>query len=278
MHDMPGQWMARQHQAGYRLCLILEGNSPEREPMLAARGLAHYRSLYAQTPAAELAMSGPVLLLLDRLNEPALLNLLQAPETNWGWLGSLPNDDLEAMTRHWRDRLWVGPIGEQALYRFHDNRTFARALAYLPPNHWPAFLGPLISVCYWYEGYWHSGDNCVPGEYAVPDPAPWLATPNPNAGAILHANILRYLLAEHSEHLAALAEFQDPRVWLNQVLEQARAWQWRGAEQLEFLVVRRLEEATCSSVIQWQPMAGEAPGAHFERVVAQWEMTRGQDE
>ena len=278
MQNLPNQWMARQHQAGHRLCLILEGNNEAREPLLAARGVSHYRSLYAETAVAELATAGPVILLLEQLNEPELLALLQTPEANWGWLGSLPSDDLEAVTRHWRDRLLVGLEGEQALYRFHDNRTLARALAYLEPDHWPIFLGPLISVCYWHDDHWRSDDNPAPGEYPIPDPAPWLNTPNPNSGAILHANILRYLLAEHSEDLAALVEFQDPRVWLNQILEQARAWQWRGAKQLEFLVVRRLEEATRSSVIRWQSMAGETPEAHFERVVAQWASARGKDE
>ena len=105
----------------------------------------------------------------------------------------------------------------------------------------------------------------------MPVPAPWLNTPNPQAEVILHANILRYLLTEHSEKLAGLVEFQDPRVWLAQVLEQARAWQWRGPQQLEFLVVRRLEEATQGSTMGWQPIAGEAPTEHFERVLREWQ-------
>lgn len=270
MQNLPGQWMALQQQAGRRLCLILEGSNEAREAMLATRGLTHYRSLYAETRLAELGRAGPIILLLEQLSEPALLNLLQAPGTNWGWLGSLPSDDLEPVTRHWRDRLLVGMQGEQALYRFHDNRTLARALAYLTPDQWPAFLGPLISVCYWHEDRWCCDDNPAPGEHAVPAPAPWLAASNPNTGAILHANILRYLLAEHSEDLAALAERQDPKAWLTHVLEQARAWQWRRPEQLEFLVVRRLAEATRSSVIRWAPTVGETPEKHFERVVAQW--------
>ena len=278
MPNIPGQWMARQQQAGHRVCLILEGSNGTCESLLAVRGLEQYRSLYAETRVAEWAMAGPVILLLESLSEPALHNLLQAPETNWGWLGSLATDDLEPATRHWRDRLLVGAQGEQSLYRFHDNRTLARALAYMSPNNWPAFLGPFVSVCYWHDGCWRCDENPAPGEYTVPDPAPWLDTPNPNAGAILHANVLRYLLAEHSEDLAALMEFQNPRTWLTQVLEQARAWQWHGPEQLEFLVVRRLAEATRSSDIRWPPRVGEAPAEHFERVVAQWETTRVKDE
>jgi hypothetical protein len=277
MPEMPGQWMARQQQAGRRLCLILEGCDEVRPLMLAVRTLAQYRGLYAETALAELETNGPVLLLLDQLSEPALLDLLQRPETNWGWLGSLPSEDLASVAQHWRDRLLVGAHGDQALYRFHDNRTLARALDHLPAEHWPVFLGPLISVCYWHDDRWQCGDNPAPGEYPVPAPAPWLSTPNPNASVILHANILRYLLAEHSEGLAALVEFQEPKIWLTQVLEQARDWQWSQPVQLEFLVVRRLEEATRSSVIRWQPKVGETPWDHFERVVEQWRVVGGNE-
>lgn len=270
MQSFPRHWMARQQQAGRRLCLILEGSDDARPLLLAARTLAQSRSLYAETALAEWATSGPVLLLLEQVSEPALLGLLQRPETHWGWLGSLPDDDLTRVTRHWRERLLVGPQGAQALYRFHDNRTLARALEHVAVEHWPVVLGPLVSVCYWHDGRWQSGDNPDPGEYPVPDPAPWLNTPNPNASGILQANILRYLLAEHSEDLAALVEFQAPKIWLAQVLEQARLWQWYQPQQLEFLVVRRLQEATRGSAIRWQPRRGETPVEHFERAVEQW--------
>ncbi|UII73410.1 DUF4123 domain-containing protein [Pseudomonas sp. HN11] len=278
MPNMPEQWMAQQQHAGRRLCLILEGQNDACQPLLAIRDLAEYRSLYAETALAELAAQGPVILLLEQLSEPALLGLLQLPEANWGWLGSLPSEDLAAVTRHWRERLLVGPQGAQSMYRFHDNRTLARALAYLCPDHWPVYLGPLISVCYWHEDRWHTGDNPAPGEYPLPDPAPWLSTPNPNGEAILHANILRYLLAEHSEDLIALVEFQDPRIWLDHVLKKARGWQWQAPDQLEFLVVRQLEEVTRSSVIRWQPVIGETPREHFDRVVEQWRLAEAKDE
>ena len=278
MDSLPIRWMAQQQQSGYPLCLMLEGSNEARQPLLAGRDQSQYCNLYSETAAAQLASSGPAILLLEKMSEPALVGLLQNPESNWGWLGSLPAADLSDVTRHWRERLLVGPKGQQALYRIHDNRTLARALAYLPKEHWPSYLGPLIGVCYWHEGRWCHHQNPAPGDYPVPDPAPWLGTPNPQAQAILHANILRYLLAEHSEDLAALVEFQDPKVWLAQVLEQARTWQWRGPEQLEFLVVRRLEEATRSSVVRWQPRIGEAPGEHFERVVEQWRREEGKSE
>ena len=278
MESLPGRWMARQQQAGRRLCLILAGNNDACGPLLAARNLSQYGRLYAETAVAELATVGPVILLLEHVDEPALVELLQHPQANWGWLGSLPDDDLAGVVQHWRERLLVGPTGSQALYRVYDNRTLARALAHLPINQWPVFLGPLINAYYWHEDRWCEGENPAPGAYPVPVPAPWLHTPNPQADAILHANILRFLLTEHSEGLAALVEFQDPRIWLAQVLEQARAWRWRGPPQLEFLVVRRLEEATQSSVIEWQPLHEEAPGDHFQRVSEQWHTLRSQHE
>lgn len=278
MDNFAHQWIARQQQAGHRLCLMLEGGNAARVPMMAARSVLEYSSVYAQTAVADLASTGPVILLLEQMDEPALRDLLNTPEANWGWLASIPGADLASVTRHWRDRLLRGSPGHQALYRFHDNRTLSRVLAYLLPAQWPALLGPMFSVCYWHDDRWHSADNPAPGEYPVPDPAPWLNAPNPNAGTILHANILRYLLAEHSEDLVALVEFQDPRIWLSQVLEQARAWQWNRPEQLEFLVVRRLEETTRGSVMRWQPMGGETSADHFERVVQQWRLAGGEDD
>jgi hypothetical protein len=277
MSSMPGQWVAEQQQAGRRLCLILEGDHTAHQPLLSVRSLLQYRRVYAETTVAQLAQTGPVIMLLEHMDEPALLNLLQTPETNWGWLGSLPDEDLVCVTAHWRERLLIGPKGAQALYRFHDNRTLARALDHLPVDDWPAFLGPLISLCYWHEGGWRCRDNPAPGDYPVPDPAPWLNTPNPNIRAVLHANILRYLLAEHSEDLAALVEFHDPKDWLSQVLEQARAWQWDRPQQLEFLVVRRLAETIRSSVFQWSPRVGETPVEHFDRMVNQWRLMEQQD-
>lgn len=108
MENAPGQWMAEQQQAGRRLCLVLQGESDARGVLLATRTVPEYRSLYGETVASEMAADGPMLLLLDHVNEPGLVGLLQNPQRNWGWLGSLPGDDLSGVTRHWRDRLVVG--------------------------------------------------------------------------------------------------------------------------------------------------------------------------
>jgi len=275
MEVTPGHWMAQQQQAGRWLCLVLEGDSEARHSLLATRTVSQYCSLYRGTTVEELAANGPLILLLDHASEPELLGLLQQPELNWGWLGSLPDGDLSSVTRHWRERLLMGAAGSQALYRFHDNRTFARALAYLPTQEWPAFLGPLISICYWHGERWNCANNPAPGEYPVPDPTPWLDVPNPQATAILQANILRYLLAEYSEDLCRLVEYQDPKAWLAQVLQQARVWHWEAPEQLAFLVVQRLLEASGEAFIHWQPVSGELAVDHFQRVVEQWRQAQG---
>ncbi|MBT2375295.1 DUF4123 domain-containing protein [Pseudomonas fluorescens] len=275
MEVTPGHWMAQQQQAGRWLCLMLEGDSEACHSLLATRTVSQYCNLYSGTVMGDLAANGPLILLLDHASEPELVRLLQQPELNWGWLGSLPDEDLSSVIRHWRERLLVGPAGSQALYRFHDNRTFARALAHLPTQEWPAMLGPLISVCYWHDQRWNCGNNPAPGEHTVPDPAPWLDVPNPQSGAILQSNILRYLLAEHSEDLCRLAEYQDPKIWLAQVLEQARDWQWEAPEQLEFLVVQRLLETSGEAVIQWQPVPGELAADHFQRMLEQRRRAQG---
>lgn len=125
----PGQWMAQQQQAGRRLCLVLEGSSDARLSLIASRNLAQCLSVYGGSAVAALAAAGPVILLVEQLGEPALVSLLEQPQANWGWLGSLPDTDLGGVIEHWHARMLVGPPGKQALYRFHDNRTLARALA-----------------------------------------------------------------------------------------------------------------------------------------------------
>lgn len=175
----PGQWMTQQQQAGRRLCLILEGNSNARQPLMAPRNLGQCCSLYGGSAVAALAADGPVILLVEQFDEPALVGLLEHPEMNWGWLGSLPDADLGDVIEHWQARMLVGPPGNQALYRFHDNRTLGRALTSVPVAQWPAYLGPLISVCYWHEEQWCCANNPAPGKYPIPDPLLGSTSPTP---------------------------------------------------------------------------------------------------
>ena len=71
MDNLAHHWMARQQQAGRRLCLMLEGASQACQSLLAVRSVSQYRSLFVQPSLAELAATGPVVLLLDRVGEPA---------------------------------------------------------------------------------------------------------------------------------------------------------------------------------------------------------------
>lgn len=77
-------WMAQQQQSGHPLCLMLDGNHEARQRLMANRAPSHYCNLYSETAAAELANTGPLILLLEQLNEPALADLLLHPESNWG--------------------------------------------------------------------------------------------------------------------------------------------------------------------------------------------------
>lgn len=229
----PGQWMTQQQQAGRRLCLILEGNSNARQPLMAPRNLGQCCSLYGGSAVAALAADGPVILLVEQFDEPALVGLLEHPEMNWGWLGSLPDADLGDVIEHWQARMLVGPPGNQALYRFHDNRTLGRALTSVPVAQWPAYLGPLISVCYWHEEQWCCANNPAPGKYPIPDPLLGSTSPTPGLGHF--AGEYPALPAGRTQRKpCGVGRVPGSRGWLAQVLDEARSWQWYGALQLEF--------------------------------------------
>ncbi len=128
---------------------------------MAGRNLAQYCSLYGETAVAELAAAGPVILLLEQVNEPALRSICSIQRrTGAGWAAC------PAATVRSGPTLARSPGGRRdgspGLYRFDDNRTLACALARLPNAQWPAFLGPLVSVCYWHAGHWCQSENPMP--------------------------------------------------------------------------------------------------------------------
>lgn len=270
MATSPRQWMADQLQLGHSLCLILdsEGELDARNALLNTRGLEQCRSVYSETQVAGLANSGPFFFIIDNPDDKCLKELLEAPERNWGWFASLRQGELPAFTRHWRERLIIGMRPNQALYRFHDNRVLSRALAHIPEEARPEYLGPAISVCYWQGAGWETTDNPAPDEYPVPDEPSWLSVPLPARQSmdILHTNLYRYLWAEHSDDLVRLGQHQDPGAWLAEQLSQARQWGWLAPEQVHFLILQRLKETELPVIKSWLPYAGETSQAHFERI------------
>ena len=266
----PWKWIEEQHRQGRELCLILDslGEMETRQTLLNGRACDRYVSVYDQTSVARLANAGPYLILLSRADTEALSGLLGAPERNWGWLASIAQGDLPALLEHWRQRFLLGSRPNQALYRFHDNRVLARALAFMPQEARPGYLGPAVSVCYWHETHWEVVSNPAPGKRPVPDEPAWLNVPALPLQAIeiLHANVYRYLWAEHSDEMLALSQLQDPDEWLTEQLAQARHWAWTTPEQVHFLVLQRLTTWERPVIKNWSPRAEETPAMHFERL------------
>jgi hypothetical protein len=270
MNNLPVQWMAEQSQRGRHLCLILDSTAVPgiHQALLHQLTHEHYRSVYRETAVAALSVGGPFIFSIDSLNPSSLNELFEGQTRDWGWLASIENHSIAILVKHWRERLLIGKRPQQALYRFHDNRVLARALAHLPESAYPEYLGPVISACFWQGEQWATVDNPASGEYPVPDAAQWLATPAPvnQERAILLVNVGQYLLAEHSEDLARLPEALSPRAWLIAQLDLAQRWGWQTPEQLHFLVVERLRETHTPGIKNWEPRPGEHAQAHFERL------------
>ncbi|MPR04660.1 DUF4123 domain-containing protein [Pseudomonas sp. MAFF 212408] len=276
----PRQWMIEQRHLGYRLCLILdsEGEHETRQALIGAQNADHYCSVYSETPVAELASAGPFVFLIDNPDDRRLNALLDAPERNWGWLASVPPEaGLNALAKHWRDRLIVGARPYQALYRFHDNRVLTRALAHLTGGAVAGYLGPIASVCYWQGEHWLTLNNCAPGNHPVPERPAWCEVPveSDQFARISQINARRYLLAEHLDAYARIAEQQDPDLWLSTQLELAEAWGWRSPEQVEFLLVQSLKATNGTLAERWQGRASETPVTHFERIYQEVQFWQG---
>ena len=266
----PRQWMTEQLRLGHTLCLILdsEGELVARQALLSPHDLERYSCVYNQTPVSDLANAGPFIFLIDSPGDARIKPLLDAPERNWGWLASIGNGDLPALTRHWRERLITGTRPHQALYRFHDNRVLNRALAHITEEARPEYLGPAISVCYWQGTQWEVTHNPAPGEYPLPADPAWLSVPvsADRAMGILRSTVYRYLWEDHSDDLIRLSQRQDPATWLAEQLSHAQQWGWTAPEQLRFLIIRKLTEAEAPIINNWAPHEGETPQAHYERL------------
>ncbi|WP_166217894.1 DUF4123 domain-containing protein [Pseudomonas atagonensis] len=269
MTDAPVQrWLIKQHCAERLLCLVLDSQNERdmRQRWLKSSRYDQYASVYSETAVAELADTGPFVFTFDQPDDRRLDALLDRPDSHWGWLASLGKGELKTWTRHWQERLIIGNRPHQALYRFHDNRVLSRALAHLPVEALPAYLGPAISVCCWQGSHWQMTDNPAPGNYPVPDAPPWLKLPMPDEPAmdIRLANAHRFLLAEHVQAYAELACSQDPNIWLREQLALAETWGWLAPERLEFLLIESLH--TPDLAPHWQPHPDETPDEHFDRV------------
>lgn len=275
------QWLHEQTRQERHLYLVLDsdGQLEERDALASDLGPGRYRNLYAGTPAASLAGIAPYLFQLVTTGHAVLQALLDTPERHWGWLASAASADLNSLTIHWQQRLVTGERPDQALYRFHDNRVLARALAHLEPDQRPDYLGLMASVCYWQDGQWLVTDNPKPSVHQVPINPAWCHVPPPDAllERIQFDNTRRYLVSHYTDALLKLAHHQDIDAWLRSQLELARRWGWQEPESLHFLLTQTLQAPDHAPPITWLPRPAESPAAHFDRVYREARYWQGDD-
>lgn len=268
MSDALNNWLGEQARLNRVLILALDSLAePNPVTSLYSAGLMQRSvQLYRGTQYAEFVAISPWLTELNNPSADAFRKLLDDPQRNWGWIGSMDKADLDSLTQHWRARMIIDEDGERSLFRFQDNRVIARCLTNLKASEYPLLLGPISSVLYWDENQWKSADNARPGVYPAPDPAPWLRNPESGeqARSILRDNLKRWLLTYHVEAAAELAETRVVSKWLEEQMDLMDLWQWKTPEQRELMLSRRLSPK-CMEDIAWEPLPGETLEAHFER-------------
>ncbi|MHC8371963.1 DUF4123 domain-containing protein [Pseudomonas sp. MDT1-85] len=268
MSDALNNWLGEQAKLNRVLILALDSLAePNPVTSLYSAGLMQRSvQLYRRTQYADFAAISPWLTELHNPGADAFRKLLDDPQRNWGWIGSMDKADLDGLTQHWQARMVIDEDGERSLFRFQDNRVIARCLANLKETEYPLLLGPISSVLYWDEEQWKSVDNARPGVYPAPDPAPWLRNPESGeqARSILRDNLKRWLLTYHVEAAAELAETRVVSEWLEEQMDLLDLWQWKTPEQRELMLSRRLNPE-CMKDVAWEPLPGEMPEVHFAR-------------
>ncbi|RON80541.1 DUF4123 domain-containing protein [Pseudomonas fluorescens] len=268
MSDALNNWLGEQSRLNRVLILSLDSLA-EPNPitsLYSAGVMQHSVQLYRRTEFAQFAAISPWLTELHNPGNEAFRKLLDGPQRNWGWIGSMDKADLDSLTQHWIARMVIDEDGERSLFRFQDNRVLARCLGNMKETEWPLLLGPISSVLYWDQNQWQSADNSRPGMYPVPSPQPWLRNPESGeqARSILRENLKRWLMTHHVEAAAALAETRVVSEWLEDQMDLLDAWSWQLPEHRELMLSRRLSEQ-CMQDIAWEPLPGETPQEHFAR-------------
>ncbi|EIK97139.1 hypothetical protein PMM47T1_08356 [Pseudomonas sp. M47T1] len=273
---MINSWLDTQQHLGRSVYLMLDsdGQRDARNALMATLDYRDYVGLYAQTAAAALVDHGPYLMPLDP-QHPTAHALFKAADQHWGWLAS-SEFTITELVEHWRQRLIVGQRPQQALYRFHDNRVLAKALAALPKGEYPVYLGPMASVCYWTTEGWAAVDNPAPGPHPPPDDPAWLSLPPAESvqAAVLHDNAYQYLLAEQVDAFATLAAVCNPGDWLKEQLALAQTWGWTAPERIALVLEASLIAKDNTPPRHWQPKEFESQDDHFDRVQYAWRNVR----
>jgi hypothetical protein len=262
MSDVLNNWIGEQSRLNRVLILALDSLAePNPVTSLYSAGVMQRSvQLYRRTEFSKFAAISPWLTELQNPGNDAFRKLLDDPQRNWGWIGSMDKADLDSLTQHWIARIVIDEDGDRSLFRFQDNRVLARCLGNMEEIEWPLLLGPISSVLYWDQNQWKSADNSRPGMYPVPNPAPWLRTPESGeqARSILRDNLKRWLLTYHVDTAATLAETRGEQ------MDLLEAWDWRTPEQREMMLSHRLSPA-CMTDVAWEPLPGETSQQHFDR-------------
>ncbi|EUB84796.1 DUF4123 domain-containing protein [Pseudomonas sp. GM30] len=268
MSEVLNNWLGEQSRLNRVLILALDSLAdPNPVTSLYSAGVMQRSvQLYRRTEYAQFAAISPWLTELQNPGNDAFRRLLDDPQRNWGWIGSMDKADLDSLTQHWIARMVIDEDGERSLFRFQDNRVLARCLGNMKETEWPLLLGPISSVLYWDQDQWKSADNSRSGMHPVPNPAPWLRTPESGeqARSILRDNLKRWLLTYHVDAAATLAETRVVSEWLEEQMDLLEAWDWRTEEQRQLMLSLRLSPQ-CEADIAWEPLSGETPEVHFAR-------------
>ncbi|MFJ2357021.1 DUF4123 domain-containing protein [Pseudomonas fluorescens] len=268
MSEALNNWLGEQARLNRVLILALDSLAePNPVTSLYSAGVMQRSvQLYRRTEYAQFAAISPWLSELQNPGNDAFRRLLDDPQRNWGWIGSMDKADLDSLTQHWIARMVIDEDGERSLFRFQDNRVLARCLGNMEETEWPLLLGPISSVLYWDQDQWKSADNSRSGMYPVPNPAPWLRTPESGeqARSILRDNLKRWLLTYHVDAAATLAETRVVSEWLEEQMDLLEAWDWCTPEQREMMLSHRLSPA-CMTDVAWEPLPGETSEQHFDR-------------
>jgi hypothetical protein len=268
MSEVAQRWLNDQRAQQRELLLIVD-RLAEPDPIAGlfdADLMQDYVNLYQGTEFDDLADVGPWLVRLTDTHAAFIQTLLQATQQHWGWLASAERIDLAVLAEHWRERMLINEDGQRSLYRFQDNRVIAHHLGTLAEHQRPLLLGPLTSALCWSGQLWQQIDNPHPGLYPLPFEAAWLEITEPEAVThqVLRHNFELWLWQNHCAATAQLAETQPLKIWLDQQLEAAKDWGWQSDEQVQFLLLHRLDP-TLASHPAWVPQDKEEPDAHFTR-------------
>jgi hypothetical protein len=268
MSDALNNWLGEQSRLNRVLILVIDSLAEPNPvtPLYSAGAMQRSVQLYRRTEFAQFAAISPWLVELQNPGNEEFRKLLDDPQRNWGWIGSMEKSDLDSLTQHWIARMVIDEDGDRSLFRFQDNRVLARCLVNMKESEWPLLLGPISSVLYWDEQQWKSTDNGNPSMYPVPNPAPWLRNPESGeqARSVLRENLKRWLMIYHVDAAAALAETRVVSEWLEDQMDLLDAWSWQLPEHRELMLSRRLSEP-CMQDIAWEPLPTETPQEHFAR-------------